>query len=76
MSIIFLLIPLGLLLVAIAVWAFVWAVNHEQFEDLDKAARSILYDDDEAAPERAAVEDEPRAPRRVSDLEDRRDTEA
>ncbi|MBW2274923.1 MAG: cbb3-type cytochrome oxidase assembly protein CcoS [Deltaproteobacteria bacterium] len=48
MSIVFFLIPLGLVLVAIAVWAFLWAVNHDQFEDLDKAAHSILFDDDEA----------------------------
>ena len=51
MSIVFVLIPVGLVLVAIAVWAFVWAVDHEQFEDLDKAAHSILYDDDEGEPE-------------------------
>ena len=50
MSIVFFLIPLGLVLVAIAVWAFLWAVNHGQFEDLDKAAHSILFDDDETAP--------------------------
>jgi cbb3-type cytochrome oxidase maturation protein len=50
MSIVFFLIPLGLGLVAIAAWAFVWAVNHDQFEDLDKAAHSILFDDDEAQP--------------------------
>jgi cbb3-type cytochrome oxidase maturation protein len=47
MSIIVVLIPLGLLLVGIAVWAFIWAVNHEQFDDLDRAAHSILFDDDE-----------------------------
>jgi len=45
-SIVFFLIPLGLLLVGIAVWAFLWAVDHDQFDDLDKASRSILFDDD------------------------------
>jgi cbb3-type cytochrome oxidase maturation protein len=54
MSIVFFLIPLGLVLVAIAVWAFVWAVDHDQFEDLDKAAHSILFDDDEEPSEPAA----------------------
>jgi len=44
-SILFALIPLGLLLVGIAAWAFVWAVNHDQFEDLDRAARSIFLED-------------------------------
>lgn len=46
MTIIFVLIPLGLLLVGLAVWAFAWAVDHDQFEDLDRAGREILFDDD------------------------------
>ena len=46
MSILFVLIPLGLVLLGIAVWAFIWAVNNEQFEDLDQAAHSILFEDD------------------------------
>ncbi len=51
MSILFILIPLGLGLLGIAVWGFIWAVNHDQFEDLDQAAHSILFDDDAIAPE-------------------------
>jgi cbb3-type cytochrome oxidase maturation protein len=47
-SIIFVLIPLGLIFLGIAVWAFIWAVNHDQFEDLDRAAHSILFDDDQS----------------------------
>lgn len=46
MSILFVLIPLGLALLGLAVWAFVWAVNHDQFDDLDGAAHRILFDDD------------------------------
>jgi cbb3-type cytochrome oxidase maturation protein len=46
MSILFVLIPLGIALLAVAVWGFIWAVNHDQFEDLDQAAHSILFDDD------------------------------
>ena len=49
MSIIFVLIPLGLGLLAIALWAFVWAVNHDQFDDLDRAAHSILFEEDDPA---------------------------
>jgi cbb3-type cytochrome oxidase maturation protein len=52
-SIVFVLIPLGLFLLALAVWAFVWAVNHGQFEDLDRAASSILFDED--APDEPAL---------------------
>lgn len=47
MSILFLLIPLGLLLVGIAVWAFFWAVSSGQFDDLSSPALSVLMDDDE-----------------------------
>jgi cbb3-type cytochrome oxidase maturation protein len=46
MSILFVLVPLGLMLLAIAVWAFFWAVDHDQFDELDRAAHSILFDDD------------------------------
>ena len=53
MSIIFFLIPLGLLLLAIAVGAFIWAVNNDQFDDLDRAGQSILFDDDEVRVERS-----------------------
>jgi cbb3-type cytochrome oxidase maturation protein len=45
MSILFVLIPLGLLLLGLAIWGFIWAVNHDQFDELDRAAHSILLDD-------------------------------
>jgi cbb3-type cytochrome oxidase maturation protein len=48
MNILFLLIPLGLLLLGIAVWAFFWAVGSGQFDDLDSPAWSVLMDDDQA----------------------------
>lgn len=46
MSSIYLLIPLSLLLLGVGAWAFFWAVNNDQFENLDESAKSIL--DDEA----------------------------
>lgn len=46
MNIILLLIPLSLALLALAVWAFFWAVNHAQFDDLDTPALSPLTDDE------------------------------
>jgi cbb3-type cytochrome oxidase maturation protein len=46
MSSIYLLIPLSLLLLGVGAWAFFWAVNNDQFENLDEPAKSIL--DDEA----------------------------
>jgi len=35
MDIIFLLIPLALVLVALVIWGFFWAVRRGQFEDLE-----------------------------------------
>ncbi|MDR9439459.1 MAG: cbb3-type cytochrome oxidase assembly protein CcoS [Halomonas sp.] len=47
MSILYLLIPLSLILLGLAVWAFFWAVKHDQFEDLEGPAYRILFDEDE-----------------------------
>jgi cbb3-type cytochrome oxidase maturation protein len=44
MAILLLLIPVSLLLIAIAGAMFVWAVNHDQFEDLDRHGFDILDD--------------------------------
>jgi cbb3-type cytochrome oxidase maturation protein len=46
MQILYLLIPLGLLLVGGALWVFFWAVQSGQFEDLEGPAHRILDDDD------------------------------
>lgn len=45
MAILLVLIPLSLLLVGVAIWAFVWAVRRGQFEDLDTAPLDILRND-------------------------------
>jgi len=47
MDIIFLLIPIAIILVSCAAWAFFWSVNSGQFEDLESPAHSILFEDDE-----------------------------
>ena len=46
MNILYLLIPLGLILLAAAVAAFFWAVRSGQFDDLDTPAMSVVMDDD------------------------------
>ena len=46
MTILYLLIPLGLLLIALAVGVFFWAVKSGQFDDLDGPAQRILHDDE------------------------------
>jgi cbb3-type cytochrome oxidase maturation protein len=41
----YLLIPLSLVLLGGAVWAFFWAVDHEQFDELEQQGDKILDDD-------------------------------
>lgn len=40
-----LLIPLSLLMLGAAVWAFFWAVDKGQFEDLEQPSRLALEED-------------------------------
>ena len=47
MDILYLLIPLGLMLLAVAIWGFMWAVKSGQFDDLEGPAHRILMDDDD-----------------------------
>jgi cbb3-type cytochrome oxidase maturation protein len=63
METIFVLLPLDLLIAAIAVGFFIWAARTGQFDDLDTPAVRILFDDDE--PRRPAACD-PSAPVRRS----------
>ena len=56
MNILFLLIPLSLVLLSLAIWAFFWAVKNNQFEDLEGPAYSILFDDDEPKHNDAAAD--------------------
>lgn len=48
MELFLVLIPVTLALVVLSVWAFVWSTRNEQFEDLDKQAWSILFDEADA----------------------------
>lgn len=45
MDIIFVLIPIGLILLCFGIGAFMWAVRNHQFDDLDSPAHRILFDD-------------------------------
>lgn len=49
MSIIYVLIPIAILLTALGIYLFFWAVKTEQFDDLEKQGMSILFDDDKQA---------------------------
>ncbi|WP_337245557.1 cbb3-type cytochrome oxidase assembly protein CcoS [Luteimonas sp. gir] len=69
-----LLVPISLVLLGIAIAAFVWAVRRGQFDDMDTPALDILVDDDgrdegghlrdarpTPAPPAASPQDRPRA---------------
>ncbi len=47
MDIIYLLIPLALVLLGFAIAAFIWAVRNDQFDDLDREAQRILFEDEQ-----------------------------
>lgn len=44
MNSLYILIPIALVLVTVAVAAFLWAVRSGQFEDLDTEGKRILFD--------------------------------
>ena len=46
MSVLYIVLPLALLVVGVAVGAFVWATRRGQFDDLDTPALRVLRDDD------------------------------
>ena len=60
MDILFLLIPISLIIMGIAVWVFLWAIRSGQFEDLEGPAHRILMDDDDPRiPRRQKLKDDP-----------------
>jgi cbb3-type cytochrome oxidase maturation protein len=46
MSILLVLVPLSLGLVALGLWAFFWAVGNGQFDDLESSGLQALLDDE------------------------------
>ena len=46
MQIIYLLIPIALLFIIVALIILYWAINNGQYDDLDTEAKRILFDDD------------------------------
>ena len=45
MEIIYILIPLSLVILFIAIYFFFWAVNNDQYDDIDSPAYHVLLDD-------------------------------
>jgi len=50
MSMLYVLIPLAIILLAFAVWALVWAIRTGQFDDLESHGWSVVLDDDQKPP--------------------------
>ncbi|MBH1970017.1 cbb3-type cytochrome oxidase assembly protein CcoS [Moraxellaceae bacterium AER2_44_116] len=47
MDIIYLLVPLSVMFLGCAIWALLWAIKSDQFEDLEGPASRIIMDDRE-----------------------------
>ena len=59
MDIIYILVPLSIVLLGIAVSIFFWAVKAGQFDDLESPAHKILFDDDDPQTPRSDAAQEP-----------------
>lgn len=55
MNIVFVLVPVTLILVSVALWCFFWAVRSGQFDELDVASWEILLEDQVQTPEPASA---------------------
>ena len=49
MTALYVMIPIAVIIVALAIWLFFWAVDSGQYDDLDSPAHSILFDDEDPA---------------------------
>ena len=67
MSILYLMIPMGILILVGALWAYFWAVDSGQFDDLESPGWRILLDDDTKPPASGATSDQRATTRQESD---------
>lgn len=58
MNMLYVLIPLALMLLSVAVWALIWAIRSGQFDDLESHGWSVVLDDDQKPPPEAGGEPE------------------
>lgn len=59
MSSIYILIPIAMIFVAIAVIVFFWAVKSNQYDDLDREGSNILFDDEPQQPPAVDIKKKP-----------------
>lgn len=60
MSALFVVLPLALLISALAVGAFLWAARHGQLDDMETPALRLLHDEDGGQAARRVLADERR----------------
>ncbi len=48
----YILIPIAMLFCAIAILILFWALDNNQYEDLEKEAHRILFDDEKKPPQK------------------------
>ena len=46
-SVIYVLVPVALAIVALALWGYVWAAKRGQFDDLKTPGMRVLHEDDD-----------------------------
>ncbi len=49
MTVLYILVPVAMVFVILAICIFNWAVNNGQYDDLDSPAHSILFDEEDPA---------------------------
>lgn len=57
MNMLYVLIPLALLLLGVALWAMIWAIRSGQFDDLESHGWSVVLDDDQKPPGESTPEE-------------------
>ncbi|TNF34568.1 MAG: cbb3-type cytochrome oxidase assembly protein CcoS [Gammaproteobacteria bacterium] len=58
MESLYLLVPIGIVLIAVAAAILLWAVRSGQYDDLDREASRILFDEPSAATKNQAGGDD------------------
>ncbi|MCI3944818.1 cytochrome oxidase maturation protein, cbb3-type [Pseudomonas syringae] len=59
MPALYIMIPVALLLVGVAIYVFFWAVDSGQYDDMEGPAHSLLFDDPPVADQNASVPPKP-----------------
>ncbi len=59
MSVLYLLIPIGIIFLLLAILFFFWAIKNGQYDDMESQALKIVIDDHQSKPEKSSNDPEP-----------------